>query len=82
MYFAPANREIGVLPTYQEIVETCVGADSRIRWFDMGSPGTTNYGIIWTECDIDCFNAISFAKFEDPGESSLNIRIHPECLVK
>lgn len=82
LYFAPANREIGVLPTYQEIVETCVGADSRIRWFDMGSPGTTNYGIIWTECDIDCFNAISFAKFEDPGESSLNIRIHPECLVK
>ena len=82
LYFAPANRQIGVLPTYQEIVETCVGADSRIRWFDMGSPGTTNYGIIWTECDIDCFNAISFAKFEDPGESSLNIRIHPECLVK
>lgn len=82
LYFAPANREIGILPTYQEIVETCVSADSRIRWFDMGSPGTTNYGIIWTECDIDCFNAISFAKFEDPGESSLNIRIHPECLVK
>lgn len=82
LYFAPANRDIGVLPTYQEIVETCVSADSRIRWFDMGSPGTTNYGIIWTECDIDCFNAISFAKFEDPGESSLNIRIHPECLVK
>ena len=82
LYFAPANRQIGVMPTYQEIVETCVGADSRIRWFDMGSPGTTNYGIIWTECDIDCFNAISFAKFEDPGESSLNIRIHPECLVK
>lgn len=82
LYFAPANRQIGVLPTYQEIVETCVGADSRIRWFDMGSPGTTNYGIIWTECDIDCFNAISFAKFEDPGESSLNIRIHPECLIK
>lgn len=82
LYFAPANRQIGVLPTYQEIVETCIGADSRIRWFDMGSPGTTNYGIIWTECDIDCFNAISFAKFEDPGESSLNIRIHPECLVK
>lgn len=82
LYFAPANRQIGVLPTYQEIVETCVGADSRIRWFDMGSPGTTNYGIIWTECDIDCFNAISFARFSDPGESSLNIRIHPECLVK
>lgn len=82
LYFAPANREIGVLPTYQEIVETCVSADSRIRWFDMGSPGTTNYGIIWTECDIQCFNAISFAKFEDPGESSLNIRIHPECLIK
>lgn len=82
LYFAPANREIGVLPTYQEIVETCVSADSRIRWFDMGSPGTINYGIIWTECDIDCFNAISFARFSDPGESSLNIRIHPECLVK
>ena len=82
LYFAPANREIGVLPTYQEIVEVIVNSDSRIRWFDMGSPGTQNYGIIWTDCDPECFNAISFARFVDPGESSKNIRIHPECLVK
>lgn len=82
LYFAPAKREFGVLPTYQEIVETAVGADTRIRWFDLGSPGTQNYGIIWQNCDIDCFNAISFARFVDPGSTSLNIRIHPECLVK
>lgn len=82
LYFAPANREIGVLPTYQEIVETAVNADTRIRWVDLGSPGTQNYGIIWTDCDIRCFNAISFARFVDPGSASLNIRIHPECLVK
>lgn len=81
LYFSPAAREIGVLPTYQEIVETIVAADTRIRWFDMGSPGTYNYGIIWDGCDIDCFNAISFARFVDPGTSSQNIRIHPECLV-
>lgn len=82
LYFAPANREIGLLPTYQEIVEVIVESDSRIRWFDMGSPGTQNYGIIWTDCDIDAFNAISFARFSDPGTSSNNIRIHPECLIK
>lgn len=82
LYFAPANREIGVLPTYQEIIETCINADTRIRWVDLGSPGTQNYGIIWTDCDVECFNAISFARFVDPGESSKNIRIHPECLAK
>ena len=82
LYFAPANREIGVLPTYQEIVETAVNADTRIRWVDLGSPGTQNYGIIWTDCDIRCFNAISFARFIDPGQTSQNIRIHPECLVR
>lgn len=82
LYFAPANREIGVLPTYQEIVETAVNADTRIRWVDLGSPGTQNYGIIWTDCDIRCFNAISFARFVDPGQTAQNIRIHPECLVR
>ena len=82
LYFAPANREFGVLPTYQEIVEIAVGSDTRIRWFDLGSPGTQNYGIIWQNCDIDCFNAISFARFVDPGSTSQNIRIHPECLVR
>lgn len=81
LYFAPANREFGVLPTYKEIMEVIEGADSRIRWFDMGSPGTQNYGVIWTDCDIQAFNAISFARFVDPGSSSQNIRIHPECLV-
>lgn len=82
LYFAPANREIGVLPTYQEIIDVAVAADSRIRYVDLGSIGLPNYGIIWKDCDIDCFNAISFCRYSDPGESSNNIRIHPECLIR
>ena len=82
LYFAPANREIGVLPTYQEIIDVSLTADTRIKYVDLGSIGVPNYGIIWKDCDIDCFNAISFARFKDPGTSSKNIRIHPECLVR
>ena len=82
LYFAPANREIGILPTYQEIIDVSLTADTRIKYVDLGSIGVPNYGIIWKDCDIDCFNAISFARFKDPGTSSKNIRIHPECLVR
>lgn len=82
LHFAPANREIGILPTYQEIIDVCVAADTRIKYVDLGSIGIPNYGIIWKDCDIDAFNAISFARMVDPGSNANNIRIHPECLVR
>lgn len=82
LYFAPANRSIGVLPTLMEVIDVIENCDDRIRHFDPGSPGTQNYGIVWNDCDVNWFNAISFARFVDPGITSQNIRIHPDYLVK
>lgn len=82
LYFAPGNRTIGQKPTLIEVIDVIENADSRIRHFDPGSPGTTNYGIVWRDVDIDYFNPISFARYSDPGESSLNIRINPEYLIE
>lgn len=82
LYFAPANRQIGVMPTLMEIIDVIETSDDRIRHFDPGSVLTGNYGVIWKDCDIDYFNAISFARFSDPGDSSTNIRIHPTYIVK
>lgn len=82
IYFSPANRKIGVLPTIMEIIDVIENCDSRIRHFDPGSVLTGYYGIIWQDCDIDFFNAISLARFLDPGDSSDNIRIHPTFLIK
>ena len=82
LYYAPASRSFGVLPTYSEVVKIVETCDSRIAHFDLGSPGTMNYGIVWDNCDIEYFNPISFAKFVDPGVTSQNIRIAPEYLVR
>lgn len=80
MYFAPAARSFGVKPTVIEIVDVIQKADERIAYFDSGSP--TNPIINWRNCDPSYFNPISFAKFEDLGSTSQNLRIAPECLVK
>lgn len=80
IYFSPANRQIGVMPTVMEVVDVIRNADSRIDYFDAGS--INNPVITYTSCDTDYFNAISFARYVDPGESSTNIRIAPTCLVK
>lgn len=82
LYFSPANRQIGQKPTLMEIIDVIENADSRIRHFDPGSPGTKNYGIVWNDCDIEWFNPISFAQFSDPGDTAVNIRINPEYLIK
>lgn len=79
LYFAPANRSFGAKPTVIEIVNVIESADDRITYFDAGSP--TNPIINWKSCDAECFNAISFAKFEDAGDSSTALRIAPECIV-
>lgn len=82
LHFAPVNRVYGEMPTLMEIIDVIEGADDRIRHFDPGSVLTGNYGIIWQDCDIDYFNAISLPLYSDPGESVDNIRIHPTYIVK
>lgn len=80
IYFAPANRQIGQKPTVMEVVSVVQSADSRISYFDAGS--INNPVVTWSKCDPDYFNAISFARFSDPGLTSKNIRISPDCLIK
>lgn len=80
LYFAPSNRSFGVKPTVLEIVDVIQNADTRITYFDAGSP--TNPIINYRNCDPDYFNPISYAKYEDLGDTSTNLRISPECMVK
>ena len=80
LYFAPANRHIGQKPTVMEVVDVIRKSDSRIDYFDAGS--LKNPVINWFDCDIEYFNAISFAKYTDPGVLASNIRIAPEYIVK
>lgn len=85
MHFAPVNREFGQQPTLIEIIEVVENADTRIRHFDPGSYTVNNKytpGIIWNGVDINYFSPISFARYVDPGESSLNIRIAPDFLLR
>lgn len=81
LHFAPANRSFGVLPTLMEIIDVIENCDSRIRHFDPGSPGTQQYGVVWKDCDVEYFNAISLPVLEDPGSASKNLRIHPGYLI-
>lgn len=78
MYYAPANRKIGQMPNMTEIIDIVESADSRIRHFDPGSVKTDC--IVWDNCDIDYFNAISFAKYL-VNESSTDIRIDPSYII-
>lgn len=61
-----------------EIIDVVENADSRIRHFDPGSAKTL--GIVWSDCDIEYFNPISFARYRPDAGSSMNIRINPEYL--
>lgn len=84
LYFAPANRRFGQKPTYAEIIEVAENADSRIAHFDLGSPGSRNYGVVWNNVDIECFNPISYARYQDYAEinpKSNNIRVNPEWII-
>lgn len=79
LYFHPDNRSFGVKPTLMEVINVIRSADNRIDYFDAGSARTD--GIVWDNCDIEYFNPISFARYVDPGDSSLNIRIAPNYIV-
>ena len=80
MYFAPANRSIGQMPTLTEVVKVVRNADSRIDYFDAGS--LSNPVITWSNCDVEYFNPISFAKYIDLGSSSNNIQVSPDYIAK
>ena len=79
LYFSPANRSMGQKPTTMEIVKIVQNSDTRIDYFDAGS--ATNPVVVWSNCDPEYFNIISFARFLDPGTSATNLTIAPECLV-
>lgn len=80
LHFSPANRNIGEKPSLMEVVNVIRNADSRIDYFDAGN--VRNPIINWTDCDIEYFNPISFARYADPSNSSANIRIAPEYILK
>lgn len=80
LYFSPANRKIGVKPTVMEVVNVVRNADTRIDYFDVGNPKYSP--INYKDCDIECFNAISFARYLDPGDNANNIRVNPQYIVK
>lgn len=79
LFFSPANRQIGQKPTVMEVVNVIRNSDSRIDYFDAGS--INNPVIQYTKCDPDYFNPISFCRYSDPGNTSKNIRISPDCLI-
>lgn len=79
LYFAPANRDFNQKPTVMEIVNLVQAVDERIVYFDAGSP--SNPVIKWIH-DPEYFNAISFARYQEPSNASTSIRIAPECLIK
>lgn len=79
IYFSPANRHIGDIPTIMEVVDVIRNAHELINYFDAGS--LKNPVINWKDCDIDYFNAISFAKYDNLGNINNNLRIAPEYIV-
>lgn len=80
IFFSPANRHIGQMPTLMEVVRVIEAADSRIDYFDAGN--LRNNVIHWNNCSIDWFNAISFARYSDPGLTAGNIIISPDYVVR
>ena len=79
LYFSPANRSMGQKPTTIEIVKVVQASDTRIDYFDAGS--ATNPVIVWSNCDPEYINQISFCRMIDPGLSATNLTIAPECLI-
>ena len=75
-----------------EVVEVIENAHDSIRYFDAGS--LKNPVINWGErrtsrngqqtivqYDIEYFNPISFARYQDVGEDQDNIRIAPDWII-
>lgn len=80
IYFSPAARHFGEKPTVMEIVNVIQSADSNIAYFDAGTP--TSPVINWSNCDIERFNPISFARYVDLGDNANNLIISPDCIIR
>ena len=80
LYFAPANSQFNKKPTVMEIVNVIQKCDDRITYFDAGSPA--NPVIKWHDCDPECFNYISFARYNEPSTAGAALRIAPECIIQ
>jgi len=80
LFFAPANRKYGQLPTLMEIVDTISNADERISYFDAGNTMLT--AIQWLNCDIEFFNLISFARYIPNVAETDTLIISPNCIIK
>lgn len=79
LYFSPASRQIGVMPTIMEVVDVIQNSSPDIAYFDAGS--IRNPVINWLDCDPDYFNAISFARYVEPVNSITNIRVNPSYII-
>ena len=79
LHFSAANRNIGEKPTVMEVVDVVTNADTRIAYFDAGS--INNPVINWSNCDVDYFNPISFARYRDLGTTVDNIRVAPSHII-
>ena len=80
IYFDPASRQLGEMPTMMEIINVIRNADSQIDYFDAGS--ISNDIINWRGCDPTWFNAISFAKYVTTNASGQSgIQVAPSYIV-
>ena len=79
LHFAPANSDFNKKPTVMEIVNIIQNCDDRVIYFDAGSP--SNPVIKWTG-DVEAFNFISFARYNEPDNAGQAIRIAPECIIR
>ena len=80
IYFDPASRRLGEMPTMMEIINVIRNADSQIDYFDAGSK--SNDIINWRGCDPTWFNAISFAKYVTTNASGQSgIQVAPSYIV-
>lgn len=79
LFYAPANRKYGDLPTVMELVKVITESDERVSYFDAGN--TLTYPIEWLNCDIQFFNLISFARYIPSVIGSETIIVSPSCLL-
>lgn len=79
LYFAPANRDYGILPTVMEVVDVVQNADERISYFDAGN--TLVNVIEWINCDVEFFNLVSFARYVPTISTSDTLIIAPTCIL-
>lgn len=80
LFFAPANRKYGQLPTVMEVVQTIQSCDERILYFDAGN--TLVHVIEWLQCDVQFFNLISFARYIPNVVGTETLIVSPSSIIQ